>query len=92
MNKIGTLSESELNKSEPANSDLADVVGRVFFTIRDTECNSRVFGDCEICGKPVVQVHHQIRWKETFHPILKVQSKRQISDGYGHYQCLLSVR
>lgn len=82
----------KLNKNETANSDLDDVCGSIFFTVRDTECNSKIFGDCEICGKHVVQVHHQIRWKKTFHPILNVQSKKQMSDAYGHYQCLLSVR
>ena len=92
MRQIDLFSESELNKHEPANSVLADVGGSVFFTIRDTECNSKIFGDCEICEKPVVQVHHQIRWKKTFHPILNVPSKKQISDAYGHHQCLLSVR
>ena len=66
--------------------------GSIHFTIRDTECNSKVFGDCEICGKPVVQVHHQIRLKDTIHPITGKKTKRQISDGYGHYQCLLAVR
>lgn len=92
MRQIDLFSESQLNKNEPANSVLAGVGGSVFFTIRDTECNSKIFGDCEICGKPVVQVHHQIRWKDTVHPITGKKGKRQISDAYGHYQCLLSVR
>jgi hypothetical protein len=71
---------------------VGDVVGSLSFTIRDTECNSKIFGDCEICGKPVVQVYHQIRWKDTVHPFTGAKGKRQISDAYGHYQCLLSVR
>jgi len=37
MSTIKTDSELELNK-------------KITFTIRDTECNSRVFGDCEICN------------------------------------------
>ena len=90
QNEIKSAEWRKKNLSK--NSFLYNVSGSVSFTIRDTECNSKIFGDCEICGKPVVQVHHQIRWKETFHPILNVQSKRQISDSYGHYQCLLSVR
>jgi siroheme synthase (precorrin-2 oxidase/ferrochelatase) len=88
MRQIDLFSDAELNKQEPTNS----VVGSVSFTIRDTECNSKIFGDCEICGKPVVQVHHQIRWKDTINPINGKKGKIQISDAYGHYQCLLSVR
>jgi siroheme synthase (precorrin-2 oxidase/ferrochelatase) len=88
MRQIDLFSDAELNKQEPSNSD----VGSISFTIRDTECNSKIFGDCEICGKPVVQVHHQIRWKDTINPITGEKGKIQISDAYGHYQCLLSVR
>ena len=86
------MKDENLNTEETANSVLADVGGSVFFTIRDTECNSKIFGDCEICGEPVVQVFHQIRWNDTVHPITGEKGKRQISDAYGHYNCLLSVR
>ena len=86
------MKDENLNTEETANSVLADVGGSVFFTIRDTECSSKIFGDCEICGKPVIQVFHQIRWKKTLHPITGEKGKRQISDAYGHYNCLLSVR
>ena len=79
MNELKLNSESKLNEN-------------IVFTIRDTECNSRIFGDCEICGKPVVQVHHQIRWRKYFNKILKVESKIQVSDSYGHYSCLISAR
>lgn len=65
---------------------------RNIYTIRDTECNSKVFGDCEICGKFVIQVHHQIRWKEIINPIKNNKSKIQISDGYGHHNCLIQNR
>lgn len=92
MRQIDLISESELNKHEPTNSVLADVGGSVSFTIRDTECNSKIFGDCEICEKPVVQVHHQVRWRKFFNPITGKIGKIQVSSGYGHYQCLLSVR
>lgn len=91
MNEISN-NHKTVNEADKPSLRVGDVGGSVSFTIRDTECNSKIFGDCEICGKPVVQVHHQIRWKKTFHPILNVESKRQISDAYGHYQCLLSVR
>ena len=64
----------------------------VTFTIRDTECNSRIFGSCEICGKDVVQVHHQIRWREYVNPVTGLAGKIQVSDGYGHYHCLIANR
>ena len=85
------MNASELNDNMFLVSK-SNIEDGIFFTIRDTECNSKIFGDCEICEKPVVQVHHKIRWKETFPPILNVPSKKQISDSYGHHQCLLSVR
>ena len=62
------------------------------FIIRDTECNSKVFGDCEICNKQVVQVFHQKRYELTTHPITKNPYKRFISDCYGHYDCLMKIR
>jgi len=79
MSTIKTDSELELNK-------------KITFTIRDTECNSRVFGDCEICNKMVVQIHHQIRYREFLNPITGVVGKIELSSGYGHYQCLLDAR
>ena len=63
-----------------------------FYTIRDTECNSKVFGACEICGKDAVQVFHQNRFKTTFIPQLNRNVTTQVSEGYGHYNCLLAVR
>ena len=36
------------------------------FILRDTECNSKVFGACEICGKDAVQVFHQKRYKKHY--------------------------
>lgn len=91
MNEISN-NQKTVNEAHNPRLRVGDVGGSVSFTIRDTECNSKIFGDCEICGKPVVQVHHQIRWKDTVHPITGEKCKRQISDAYGHYQCLLSVR
>jgi hypothetical protein len=88
LNKSTELSNEAPNPRLRA----GDVGCSISFTIRDTECNSKIFGDCEICGKPVVQVHHQVRWKDTINPITGEKGKIQISDAYGHYQCLLSVR
>lgn len=62
------------------------------YTIHDTECNSRVFGACEICGKDAVQVFHQRKFKTSFIPQLNKNITIEVSDGYGHYNCLLSVR
>jgi siroheme synthase (precorrin-2 oxidase/ferrochelatase) len=91
MNEISN-NHKTVNEADSPRLRVGDVGGSVSFTIRDTECNSKIFGDCEICGKPVVQVHHQIRWRDVVHPITGEKGKRQISDAYGHYQCLLSVR
>lgn len=65
---------------------------KYIFTIRDTECNSKVFGDCEICNKIVVQVYHQKRYKESVHPITNKKHNVFINDCYGHYDCLLKNR
>ena len=62
------------------------------FILRDTECNSKVFGACEICGKDAVQVFHQKRYKKTLHPITKQEQNQFITDCYGHYDCLIKIR
>lgn len=65
---------------------------KYIFIIRDTECNSKVFGDCEICNKPVVQIYHQKRYKEDLHPITNEKYNNFITDCYGHYDCLIKQR
>ena len=62
------------------------------FILRDTECNSKVFGACEICGKDAVQVFHQKRYKKTLHPITTQEQNQFITDCYGHYDCLIKIR
>ena len=62
------------------------------FTIRDTECNSKVFGDCEICNKNAVQIFHQKRFELIKHPITNLPYEKFISDCYGHYSCLMEIR
>lgn len=62
------------------------------FTLRDTECNSKVFGACEICGKDAVQIYHQKRYKKTKHPITGYEYNKLITDCYGHYECLIKIR
>ena len=62
------------------------------FILRDTECNSKVFGACEICGKDAAQVFHQKRYKKTLHPITKQEQNQFITDCYGHYDCLIKIR
>lgn len=72
---------------------LKEIVSSSFFyTLRDTECNSKVFGACEICGKDAVQVFHQNKFKTTFIPQLNRNVTIQVSDGYGHHNCLLAIR
>ena len=62
------------------------------FVLRDTECNSKVFGACEICGKDAVQVFHQKRYKTVSHPITNQKYNQFITDCYGHYECLIKIR
>ena len=72
---------------------LKEIVSSSFFyTLRDTECNSKVFGACEICGKDAVQVFHQNKFKTTFIPQLNRNVTIQVSDGYGHHNCLIQNR
>jgi hypothetical protein len=79
-----------LEQNQPLHK--TSVSSSFFYTIRDTECNSKVFGACEICGKDAVQVFHQNKLKTTFIPQLNRDVTIQVSDGYGHYNCLLTVR
>lgn len=65
---------------------------RFEFKIRDTECNSKIFGDCEICNKQVVQVFHQKRYEVKIHPITNKIYLNFITDCYGHYDCLIKNR
>ena len=58
------------------------VSGCYSFTIRNTKQSSAVFGNCEICNKPVSEVWHQKR----------MIGNRVISDGYGHRECLENIR
>ena len=62
------------------------------FILRDTECNSKVFGACEICGKDAAQVYHQKRYEKTKHPITGNEYNKFITDCYGHYECLIKSR
>tara|TARA_R110000782_G_C14514540_1_gene380318 strand:+ start:242 stop:457 length:216 start_codon:yes stop_codon:yes gene_type:complete len=62
------------------------------FVIRDTECNSKIFGDCEICNKQVVQVFHQKRYEVKINPITNKKNNHFITDCYGHYDCLMKNR
>jgi len=63
-----------------------------FYTLRDTECNSYVFGPCEVCGKTVVQVFHQCKFHTRFLEKLGREVTIQVSDIYGHSHCLIPLQ
>ena len=84
--------QETLNFTETPPLQKTSVSSSFFYTIRDTECNSKVFGACEICGKDAVQVFHQKRYKKTLHPITKQEQNQFITDCYGHYDCLIKIR
>jgi hypothetical protein len=62
------------------------------YRLRDTECNSRVFGPCEICKRDVVQVFHQVRSERWFAPQVGRLITVDRADAYGHHACLLTLR
>ena len=70
-----------INTDNPA-LQIANVIGCYSFILRNTKQSSSVFGNCEICNKPVSEVWHQKRMK----------GNRIISDGYGHKECLENIR
>lgn len=77
MNELNTISEMELNKEN------------VFRRIRNTECSSKIFGDCEICQKPVVEVFHQQLFRVgEYSDVLSKRLSKLCFDNYGHLKCL----
>jgi len=58
------------------------------YTLKNSLVSSLVLGNCEICGKAVVEVWHFCKFKEFFNPVLKVNSTIQIFDIYGHFKCI----
>lgn len=62
------------------------------FVIRDTESNSKVFGDCEICRKFTAQVFCQTRYKEKINPVTNKKFNMFVTSGYGHRECLIRNR
>lgn len=84
--------QETLNFTETPPLHKTSVSSSFFYTIRDTECNSKVFGACEICGKDVIQVFHQNRFKTTFIPQLNRTVTTLVYDNYGHYNCLIQNR
>ena len=80
IKELNEISELELNKEN------------IYRKIRNTECSTKIFGDCEICHKPVVEVYHQqiFRWGE-YSDILKKKLSKLCFDNYGHLRCLESV-
>ena len=71
-----------------------------------TNHNSARYGNCEVCGKPVSQVYHQIteefyrRSEDSTAALVQVQNVKvnlhwgivQISNLFGHKECLESIQ
>lgn len=83
---------TELSKNAQVPQCDKTAVMQSVFILRDTECNSKVFGVCEICGKDAVQVYHQKRYEKTQNPITGKDYNKFITDCYGHYECLIKIR
>jgi hypothetical protein len=72
------------------------------FHIRRLQAGSNVFGDCEVCGKPVATVYQQIREcaialeRDDAARLWKIYPSgtawAPAGDLYGHFDCLLKVR
>jgi hypothetical protein len=58
-------------------------MGNFKYTLKDTECNYKHFGNCEICGKAPLQVHRLVKQE------IKVNDRlKEVSTTYGCWKCL----
>ena len=62
------------------------------FILRDTECNSKVFGACEICGKDAVQIFSLRKLKSTFISQVNRIVTNEVYHVYGHRECLMNLK
>lgn len=62
------------------------------YELKNTQQSSSILGNCEICGKPVVEVWHFTKFKVNIHPILKRELKIQSFDTYGHHRCIVEKK
>lgn len=53
------------------------------YSLKDTECNYRHFGNCEICNNAPLQVHRLVKQKITLNNRLI-----EVSTTYGCFKCL----
>ena len=80
INELNNISELELNK------------GSFTRTIRNTECSTKVFGNCEVCNKEAVEIFHQVISKNLgFNKYVNRNITHHYSDQYGHIKCLQDV-
>jgi len=82
--------EKMSNEAETPALNKGAVSSSFFYEIVNTGMSSNYFGNCEICGKQVSEVFHQKRFKNIM--INNRIGRVQISDGYGHKECLVAVR
>lgn len=64
------------------------------YTITSWNVSSRKYGVCEVCGKEVAEIHHQIEEKKYLNPINNEYSYTRYgcNDLVGHKDCLISKR
>ena len=62
------------------------------FILRDTECNSKVFGACEFCGKDAVQIFSLRKLKSTFISQVNRIVTNEVYHVYGHRECLMNLK
>jgi Leucine-rich repeat (LRR) protein len=80
INKLSNISELELNKNN------------LVRTIRNTECSTKIFGNCEVCKNEVVEVHHQVIKRDLgFNVDVGRNIFRLCYDHYGCIKCLQGV-
>ena len=84
--------QETLNFTETPPLQKTSVSSSFSYTIRDTECNSKVFGACEICGKDAVQIKKKKKIEYKFRADLNRNVGIQVTDCYGHYNCLIQNR
>jgi len=62
------------------------------FVLRDTECNSKIFGDCEICNRNAVQIFSLRKLKSTFISKVNRIVTNEVYHVYGHRECLINLK
>lgn len=81
-----------LNNTENPNL-LKPLLGDDFsYFLRDTECNSKIFGACEICNRDAVQIFSLRKLKQKFISKVNRIVTNEVYHVYGHRECLINLK